>query len=677
MSDQKTAMLAEDHLALTLPGDPQISPDGRHIAYVRTRANIPADGWVNELCVIELTSGARHELGSGSQPRWAPDSQSFAFVRSAGSAHLIERWFCDTAKRQVVATLSESPSGLAWSPDGTQLAFVKRVPPAPVEVVAPEWERLRTEQWAAPGIYSEKLVRRVEGIDGEVPEGHHHIFLLSLADGALRQLSDGPFEHGGPLVDVTKMALAGRISWAPDGRHIVMSMQRNAPRSGPLNPEDTIAADVFEFDVASGAVRQLTEFGGAVCRAVVSPDGQWIAFVGFRNQRKSFHTFVLHVMPRAGGTPRALPCPGDFEVHQNIEWLPDSSGLLVLRPHHGDGCLMRVTLAGEWTELTRDIGGSAASGYVMYGKGFSVAQDGRIAYLRGSPTRTDEVATLLADGQPGPELTQESAWLAQRSVAPVEALWLPTRKPGQQWQAWMVRPAGVPADEPLPMILWLHGGPYLAWCPHFAILPQVWAARGYAVLMINPRGSLGYGEAFTEELNHDFPGEDDLQLLDMVEAAVARGGIDPQRVHLAGESGGGVLTSWLVGHSQRFASAAVIYGVMDWTSQAVTVDRPDYFSYYWMPEPPWAPGMQALQWSKSPLSKVASVRTPTLVACGQNDWRTPVSQSELYYTALKMCGVEAALVRYPDNNHSLEWHPSHWLDLIEQLDRWFRRYPRT
>jgi len=287
------------------------------------------------------------------------------------------------------------------------------------------------------------------------------------------------------------------------------------------------------------------------------------------------------------------------------------------------------------------------------------------------------VALLLPDGQPGEVLTEESSWMDQREVAPIETLWLPTRRAGSTtpaWQAWLVRPAGVPADQPLPLILWLHGGPYLTWCPHLAILPQIWAARGYAVLMVNPRGSLGYGEAFIDELQHDFPGPDDLQLVDMVDDVVARGGIDPHRVHVAGESGGGVMTAWLISHSTRFASAAAIYGVMDWASMALMVDRPDYYGYYWLPAPPWAPGMDKHYRRRSPLALVHQVRTPTLLLCGECDWRTPISQSEMYFTALKLCGVPAALVRYPDNNHSLEWHPSHWLDLIEQVDRWFRRH---
>ena len=676
MSDQtRSAVLAEDHFNLRLPGDPQIAPDGLHVAFVRMRADVETDGWASEVCVVDTASGLRVELGRGSQPRWAPDGRSLAFVTASEGRFAIERWFADTGDRQALLRLAQAPSALAWSPDGGRIAFVKRVPSVPQETAVPAWEALRTSKWSPRGIYSDKLIRRVEGYDGEQPDGHHQIFVLALATGDLKQLTDGPFEHGGPLVDVTKLGLGGRISWTPDGRHIVMSMQRHPPQAGPLDPRTVVEADVYEFDAADGAVRRLTEFGGPVCRATVSPDGRWIAFVGYRNRQQSFQTSVLHVMPRQGGAIVALPHPQTLDIDQGIQWLPDSSGLLALLIDAGAGCLARAGLDGRWTTLNRDVGGGASSGYALYAKGLSVARDGRIACLRGSRTRTDEVALLTPDGRLETVLTDESAWLASRSVAKMEELWLPARQSPRGWQAWLMRPPHVAADAEVPLILWLHGGPYLSWGPDFAIVPQAWAARGYAVLMINPPGSLGYGEAFTDKLQDGFPCPDDLQLPDCVEQVVARGGIARDRVHVAGESAGGVMTSWLIGHSQRFASAAVIYGVMDWISQALTVDRPDYFGYFRSPAPPWEEGMHEHYWRRSPLSLVAQVRTPAIVLCGEKDARTPIAQSEMYYTALKLCGVDAALVRYPDDNHSFEWHPSHWLDLIEQVDRWFRRHP--
>lgn len=668
-------MKPQDYFRMRLPSDPQISPDGLRVAYVRDWPDVTEDAWCSEVLVIERESESVQALGAGGQPRWSQDSLHLAFVGWADGAFEIRVWSKITGKTTVIATLDSAPEGLSWSPDGRMIAFVMRekieTQPQSKAQVPPDWHALRTEKWARPGQYTERLLRRIEGADDDLlPEGHYQIFLLELASLAIRQLTFGPFEHGGPLVRITKLKLAGHISWAPDSRSFIMSMQRDPAPPGAVDPAHAVAADIYSFSVNDGTVTRLTHFGGTITNAVLSPDGRWIAFVGSRGPRKSFHTNVLHIMESSGANIRALPHPDKLEIHQEIRWRPDSAGLLVLAPHQGDGCLLTVGLDQRWNVLSRGIGGSAASGYILEIKGFSVSRAGEIAVLRGSSKRTDEVAILSPDGTKSRVITHEGDWIGDIEVAPIETLWLDTPTP---LQAWLLRPAGIPATKPVPLIVWLHGGPYLSWGADFAAIPQLWAARGYAVLMMNPRGSLGYGEAFTDLLEHDFPGAGDLQILQAVDQVVARGGVDESRVFLAGESGGGVLTAWLIGHTQRFAAAAVIYGVVDWVSQTMMQDRPDYFAYRWRGAPPWEAGMHAEYWQRSPLSLVGNVKTPTIVICGERDWRTPYAQSEIYFTALKMCGVEAALVGYPDNNHGLERHPSQFLDFAEQVGNWFQR----
>jgi len=187
------------------------------VAYVRTRADVQADGWIDELCVVDRSTGQRHELGSGSQPRWAPDGRSLAFACVQGTLQAIVRWHAGSGERQTLTTLAKAPSGLAWSPEGCRLAFVVQVP-APAAATpnpTPDWERLRTPQWAAPGVYTEQLVRRAEGLPGDLPAGQHHIFVLDIASGALRQLTEGPHDHGGPRTWITKLALAGTSRGPP------------------------------------------------------------------------------------------------------------------------------------------------------------------------------------------------------------------------------------------------------------------------------------------------------------------------------------------------------------------------------------------------------------------------------------------------------------------------------
>lgn len=677
-------------LALSLPSDPQISPDGRWVAYVRRRADVAADLWVDEVVVcavgdtgddtgVGLTSaGARSvELGTGWDPRWSGDGATLAFVREGPDGHALVLWQPGAPDRgvQSLATLPAAPQGLSWSPTGAALAFTMFVP-EPESVPLPRhapWEALRTPAWAPAPVLTDRLVRRVEGLRGELPPGHHQVFLLDVATARLRQLTHGPWNHGGPLAKVTKLQLAGRISWDPDARRIVMSMQRHEGEAGGSGAAASpIDADVFEIDVESGEVRRLTNFGGPACQAVVSPDGRWIAFVGFRDQRRAFATNVVHVMPREGGEPRALPHPQAMEVHSAIRWRPDSRAVLAVLPDHGQGCLASVDLGGRWEVLCRDVGGSVATGYVTYEREFSVSAAGRIAYLQASRCRTDEVAVLAPPSPQGVRLSRESAWLEGHALAPVEEVEL--GPPAQRMQAWLLRPPAGAAQGRPPLILWLHGGPYLAWGPDFAIAAQLWAARGYAVLMPNPRGSLGYGERFTDLLHHDFPGPADLDLLAAVDEAVERFGLDGQRVYVAGESGGAVLTAWLIGHSGRFSAAAMLYGVVDWASMALTADRCDYFPRYWFPAPPTAPGMREHYWQRSPLAHVHKVRTPTLLLCGDEDWRTPFPQSEMFHTALRMQGTEAVLARFPGGCHGLDKRPSQQMATIDLVTTWFDRH---
>jgi dipeptidyl aminopeptidase/acylaminoacyl peptidase len=678
MSSSLPLLRTEHCLDLRFPADPQLSADGQWLAYVRRRFDRQADVRIEEVCALHLRSGERLELGRGHTPRWAHSSTMLAFIDGAAGQHRIQQWRCGARAEQVttLAHLPQAPQGLAWSPDDAVLAFTMFVSAPHQEPLGAQgsWQTLRTPQWASAPVVTEALVRRLDGLPSELQPGHHHIFLLHVEGGSLAQLTQGPWDHGGPRTKLTKLQLAGHLSWTPEGRHLIMSMQRHDPQAVD-EVESLIASDVYEFDVQDATVRRLTRFGGPVCQAQVSPDGRWIAFVGFRDTGKAFHTNVVHIVPREGGEPRPLPHPQAMEVHSTFRWRPDSQAVLALLPERGAGCLVSVDLEGRWETLSRDVGGTAASGYVTWERHFSVSTTGSVAFLQGSPQRTDEVALLEPQGTqtaPARVLTQESAWLDNFGVASVEELELTGSTP--VLQAWLIKPDRADKAGALPLIVWLHGGPYSAWGPDFAIAPQLWAARGYAVLMVNPRGSLGYGEEFTDLLHHDFPGLEDLRLLDAVEEAVEFGGIDPQRVFVAGESGGAVLTSWLISHSQRFSAAAMLYGVVDWVSMALTADRCDYFPNYWFPAPPTHPGMREHYWQRSPLAHVEKVRTPTLLLCGDQDWRTPLSQSEMYYTALKMQGTESALARFPGASHGLDGRPSHQMATIDMVVDWFDRY---
>lgn len=665
-----------DHFALVHAVDVQMSPDGGQVAYLQQRADSPTDSHVASLWVTPAEGSATPvDLGPALSPRWSPDGRRLAFLRCDGLRDQIFIWEADSGScRQL--THGDTPCREpTWSPDGSRIAYVRRVVAAPAPAQGAGLPR--QAGWARPGVYTEALVRQLDGAPEPLKPGHHHVFVTWTATGKTVQLTQGPFDHGGPLSQTMKVRRIGRLSWTPDAGSIVMSLNRDDPQAGPHIPERVLDCDVYELDARSGRAQRLTWFGGVAGNALVSPDGAWIAFVGFRNEKRPFQMQSLQLLDRRSGELRTLAHPHGLEIHAHFEWAPDSRGVLVLYNEHGDGCLAHVALDGEWRVLTRDVGGSLGSGYTLWNKGVSVSRRGDVAYAQASARGPDEVALMALDGGAPRRITSNNdALLAERTLGRVDELWFESPLDGARIQAWLTYPPEFTAGRRYPLVVWLHGGPYLAWGPQFAHTPQWLAARGYLVLLVNLRGSLGYAPSMIESIEHRFPVDEEVDVLAAVDAVVAGGSVEESRIYVAGESAGGTLAAWTIGRTSRFAAAAIAYPAIDWASLVLTVDRPDFYPYYWFPAPPWEAGMQEHYWRRSPLSLVNQVTTPALLLCGEDDRRTPVGQAEMYYTALKLRGVDAALVVFPDEHHSFDAHPSHWLEFVAHLDRWFQRHTR-
>jgi acylaminoacyl-peptidase len=239
-------------------------------------------------------------------------------------------------------------------------------------------------------------------------------------------------------------------------------------------------------------------------------------------------------------------------------------------------------------------------------------------------------------------------------------------------QGWLVKPPGFDPANRYPLILEIHGGPFANYGPRFAAEMQLYAAAGYVVLYTNPRGSTSYGEEFGNLIHHAYPGQDYDDLMSSVDAAIALGYVDPERLYVTGGSGGGVLTAWIVGNTDRFRAAVVQKPVINWTSFALTADATNFFSRYWFPAPPWERPEE--YWRRSPLSLVGKVSTPTMLVTGEQDLRTPIAESEQFYAALKLRGVDTLLVRVPGAPHALDQRPSQLIARIRYILAWFARY---
>jgi len=262
--------------------------------------------------------------------------------------------------------------------------------------------------------------------------------------------------------------------------------------------------------------------------------------------------------------------------------------------------------------------------------------------------------------------------LGQRQLGEVEELTFPSSFADRPIQAWVVRPPQFDASATYPMILEIHGGPFAAYGPRFSTEMQLFAAAGYVVLYVNPRGSTSYGEAFANLIHHDYPGHDHDDLMSAVDALLAQGYVDPDRLYITGGSGGGVLSTWMVGKTDRFAAAAAVKPFVNWLSFALTTDFYTEVARYWLPGQAWEHAEHC--WAHSPLALVGDVVTPTLLITGEDDYRTPISETEQYYQALKLQGVDAAMVRVPGASHGITARPSHQIAKVSHVLAWFERY---
>ncbi len=464
-------------------------------------------------------------------------------------------------------------------------------------------------------------------------------------------MTEGPWQHD-------------ELAWTPDGRELLVSANRRP--DADLEPNDS---EIHSIDMASGEIRALTRRFGPDQEPAVSPDGRHVAYTGFDDRYQGYQRTRLYLLRRDNGEIRELATDLDRDV-ANPTWSRDGRSIYFEYDDHGSTRVAAVDLQGRVTNLVDDLGGEGWSR--PYGGGsFSVARDGSIAYSANDALAPADVG--LYDQGKTRRLTQLNAdLLGQRELGRVEEIWSTSAVDGRQIQSWLIRPPGYDASKKYPMILEIHGGPFQNYGPRFAAELQLYAAAGYVVLYSNPRGSTSYGEEFGNLIHHAYPGRDYDDLMSAVDAAIAGGGVDDKRLFVTGGSGGGVLTSWIVGRTDRFRAAAVQKPVINWASFVLTSDATNFFYKYWFATPPWED--YEAYWRRSPLSLVGNVKTPTMVVTGEQDYRTPIAESEQFYQALRLRGIDTLLVRVPGASHSLDARPSLLNARIAYILAWFAKH---
>lgn len=640
-----------DYLEWEQVSEPRLSPDGARVVYARRVVDQLNDRWESSLWIMNADGTRNRFLVKGSGAEWSPDGTRIAYIATGepSGAQVFVRWMDDEGAITQVTRVTDAPGGLRWSPDGRTLAFTMRVARGPAKdnpfarVALPAAPK--GAKWTEPPKVVTDLDWRQDR-EGATDDGVRHVFVVPADGGTARQVTNGDWDHGTP-------------AWSPDGRTLAFSALR-IPNAQLAWRE----SEVYAADVASGTIRQLTRRKGPDANPVWSPDGRMIAYTGFDSTDATWQDAAIYLMNADGSSPRALTKAMDRSP-AGMFWSPDGSGLFFNADNEGSRHLYFVTSAGQVRQVSQ--GEEVLTITDLSKTGIAVG-------TRTTPTEPGDVVRVSLKGAPAiTRLTEVNAdVLAGKVLGAQEAIWYPS-KDGLRVQGWIVKPPDFDPSKKYPLMLEIHGGPHAMYNVGWSFARQEHAANGFVVLYTNPRGSTGYGSAFGNAIKNAYPGKDFDDLMAGVDQVLGRGYVDPARLYVFGCSGGGVLTSWIVGHTDRFAAASANCPVTNWMSFVGTTDGPQFW-YRNFEKNFWDDPSEHLR--RSPIMYVGKVTTPTMLMTGVLDLRTPMPQTEEYYSALKMRGVPSAMVRFNNEWHGTSSTPSNFLRTQAYLREWFGKYTR-
>ena len=627
--------------------DPELSPDGKQVMYVRRWVDKINDQWKSSLWIMNVDGSRNRFLVDGADARWSPDGSRIAYISRGepNGSQVFVRWMDAEGAVSQLTHVTENPSSLEWSPDGKWLAFTMLVP-ARDEWRIPMPTPPKGAKWVEPPRVVQKLNYRRDR-QGYVEDGNTHIFVVSADGGGTpRQVTTGNFNDGA-------------FRWMPDGKHIVFS--------GLRVPDAEYAwreSEIYSVDVASGNVAQLTHRKGPDNQPMPSPDGKLVAYTGFDSTSDTWVDSKLYVMNADGSGPQVIS--GSFDRSPSgLMWAKDGSGIYFTAEDAGSRNLYFAPLHGEVRAITKgaqvlSVNDIDASHGLAVGIAATAAKPNDVvAFDLRQPTAMRRLTSVNDDVLFGKKIgTQDEIWVSTRD--------------GLKVQGWVVKPPDFDPNKKYPLILEIHGGPHSMYNVAFNFARQQQAADGYVVLYTNPRGSTGYGSAFGNAIKNAYPGKDFDDLMAAVDTVIGRGYVDTNNMFVYGCSGGGVLTAWTVGHTNRFAAAASLCPVIDWVSFVGITDGASW--YYNFAKLPWEDPAEHLR--RSPLMYVGNVTTPTLLMTGVNDLRTPISQTEEFYRALKLRKVPTAMIRFNEEWHGTSSRPSNYLRTQLYLESWFERWSR-
>lgn len=653
-----------DLLDFVWVADPQMSPDGSAVAFVRVVVNRSEDTYDSSIWVVPSSGGEPRPLTTGrrdTMPRWSPDGTRLAFLRpgetagrpGAAQVHILP---LDGGEARPVTALPDGVTTFAWAPDGSRFAVASNVRADSASPSEPE----RPKPSEARVITRARF--RADGGGYLDPRRRSRLFVVAADGGAARAIGRDRLDDTDPV-------------WAPDGTRVYFTAQT------ALEPDYTPPRVVLmAADADSGAATEVIAIDGAVTRPAPSPDGTRIAFIGIANPRRtrSYDQPDLFVADIATKKVVNLTERYDYDVGAGLAgdqraprgtsstrpvWTPDGASILAVVAVEGRAPLARfdagtgsVTLVGDGAH---EIQGVTAS------------HSGRLALLRSSQTSlTDIFVAEVLETTPRQVTDLNGALFTTLDLPAPEAFW--TRSfDGTRVHGWILKPPGFEASRKYPLILQIHGGPHTAYGETFTHEFLWMAARGYVVVYTNPRGSTSYGQHFGNVIQYRYPGDDHRDIMAALDAVIARGYVDTTRLGVTGGSGGGLLTNWALTRTTRFRAAVSQRSIADWSAWWYGADF-TLFTPRWFEGPPWNQGNDFAK--RSPISYVDKITTPLMLLDGDEDHRTPpLAGGETMFRALKMRKVPVVMVRFPGEGHELSRSGAPWrrVDRLRHIVGWF------
>lgn len=624
--------------------NPQLSPDGKQVLYTRTWTDAVNDKRPNDLWIVNTDGTRNRYFLEGSNGRWSPDGTRIAFLKEGkpNGMQVFVKYLDTEGEPTQVTRLEKAPSNITWSPDGKHLAFTMFVDDKKSwNVKLPK--KPEGAKWTTEPRFVDKLQYRRDR-QGFVEQGYTHLFTVSAEGGTERQLTSGNWDYD------------GFFSWTQDGKKIIFSSLR-IPEAEYANRE----SNLYAVELANGNITQLTERKGSDSYPVVSPDNKMVAFIGGEWTENFYLKSQVYVMNLDGSGVRAVSNDLD-RIPSDLHWAADNTGIYFTAEDQGTTNLFFTAAKGGTKAITKgaqtlSVDDISKNGMAVGVRSTQLAPPDVVRFSLTNPADMRQLTSVNED------------LLTNVKLGEAEEIWY-TSADGMKVQGWIVRPPDFDPKKKYPLILQIHGGPHAMYNVAFNFNRQLHASEGYVVLYTNPRGSTGYGYDFANAIQNAYPSKDYDDLMNGVDAVIAKGYIDEKRLYVYGGSGGGVLTSWIIGHNNRFAGAGVLCPVIDWFSFVGTTDGAGWYRNF--KKLPWEDPSEHI--ARSPLMYAGNVKTPTLLMTGVLDLRTPISQTEEYYMALKMQKIPTVMVRFNEEYHGTTSKPSNFLRTIGYLHYWFNQY---